>query len=142
MGDLVARNLDSLLRELRIRGWHTSVHLSDIAAIIRKRTRVSAEVAHAGVAAGFLSQEGSVFRLTHKALSDSGKRERQSPRFSTAHRIQQGNRSLRSMMATHSATEEEVLRAFGKGTQAALYFDREWLQQNHTYQRLRAAGEL
>jgi hypothetical protein len=69
-------------------------------------------------------------------------RQRVQPKISMAVRIQQGDRALRALMASHKATEEQVLRTFASGTQGALYFDPCWLKQNATYRRLREAGEL
>lgn len=57
-------------------------------------------------------------------------------------KFEQAERTLRAFMKNYDATEEEVLRLFARGNQASTYFDREWLKQNPTYQRLVADGQL
>jgi hypothetical protein len=69
-------------------------------------------------------------------------RERLQPKLSDAVRLSASERTLRTLMRNHKASEEEVLRVFAKGAQAGVYFDRKWLQLNPTYQRLKAAGDV
>lgn len=69
-------------------------------------------------------------------------RVRAAPKIPASVRLQQGARTLRALMATHRASEEQILRSFASGPQAALYFDQAFLKQNPTFQRLRAAGQI
>lgn len=64
------------------------------------------------------------------------------PKVSRAVRFGQSKRQLASLMKNYNATEEKILKAFAKGRQAFVFFDREWLQTNETYKRLKKAGEL
>jgi hypothetical protein len=155
--DVVNRNLESLLGKLGIRRTPATLTVSDIGVLIGKCDRVSGEVAHAGVSAGWFIRSGTAFGLTpageaeiqrhHSANSESSTRSysaqrRLTPHISVDARLQQGDRSLRVLMNTHSATEEEVLRTFARGAQASSYFDHLWLAQNATYQRLKSEGAV
>jgi hypothetical protein len=62
------------------------------------------------------------------------------PKVSQNKRFELSIRALQSIMKNYSASEEEVLARFAKGATAFSYFDKEWLYQNPTYQRLRESG--
>ena len=49
---------------------------------------------------------------------------------------------LQTLMKNYNASEESILKVFAKGTQATLYFDKDWLNQNKTYQKLKEQGDL
>jgi hypothetical protein len=53
-------------------------------------------------------------------------RVRTAPKISQSVRFTQSARQLASLMKNYEATEEEILKVFAKGKQAALYFDRGW----------------
>ena len=84
------------------------------------------------------------------ALRDAGKvpdrdvrgRVRRAPRVSENARFKHCEKQLQILMQNYGASEEEILRNFATAENAKLYFDREWLRQNPTYQRLKSAGEL
>ena len=69
-------------------------------------------------------------------------RVRTAPRVSRAVRFNTSANQMATLMKNHGATEEEILKVFAKGADALLYFDRDWLRQNQTYQRLKKAKEL
>lgn len=50
-------------------------------------------------------------------------------------------RSLHDMKRAYKKTEEEIFRCF-RGESLVLFFDRIWLNQNETYKRLKAVGEI
>ena len=67
---------------------------------------------------------------------------RTSPKIPVAVLLQHGDRTLKRLMEVHNATEEQILLTFAKGSSAQHYFDRSWLKQNETYQRLRKENRL
>jgi hypothetical protein len=67
---------------------------------------------------------------------------RVAPQISASVRFDLSAQCLRQLMKNYGATEEQILKAFAKGPQAALYFSKEFLDQNPTYQALLAAGEV
>lgn len=70
------------------------------------------------------------------------KREIAAPKIPKNQKFLQCDRTLRTMMKNYDATEEEIFKVFGKDDQAFLYFDREWLQGNPTYIRMKSIGLL
>ena len=54
----------------------------------------------------------------------------------------QSSRQLIVLMRNYDKSEREILKKFGRKSQAKYYFDYEWLKQNRTYQQLKASGEL
>ena len=55
-------------------------------------------------------------------------------------RFAYAQRQLHTLMRNYDCSEEQILRTFC--TKPGAYFDREWLQENPTYRRLLAAGEV
>lgn len=70
------------------------------------------------------------------------RRAASAPKVSVEARMDNSERQLRRFMKNYGESEEEILFRFAAGTAANLYFDREWLRENSTYQRLRAEGKL
>jgi hypothetical protein len=62
------------------------------------------------------------------------------PKVPQNKRFELSKRTLQSIMKNYEASEEEVLARFARGSTAFSYFDKEWLYQNPTYQRLRESG--
>lgn len=67
---------------------------------------------------------------------------RPTPKVSLSARFQNSENQLRRFMKNYNATEEEILCRFATRETANLYFDREWLRENETYQRLLREGRL
>lgn len=67
-------------------------------------------------------------------------RVRKNPIVPKEEKFAQCNYSLKQLMKNYNTSEEEVLKAFAKGSQAALYFDLDWLNQNPTYIKLKSEG--
>jgi hypothetical protein len=61
------------------------------------------------------------------------------PRITVGARFQQSQRTLTTLMRNYNKTEEEILLVFGPGNS---YFDKDWLKQNETYQRLMRDGQV
>ena len=64
------------------------------------------------------------------------------PKISKDVKFASSERQLRTLMKNWNLSEEDVFRKFATGLYVFQYFDREWLRQNATYQRLKAAGEV
>lgn len=67
---------------------------------------------------------------------------RPAPEVSVEARMLQSERQLQRFMKNYGESEEQILCRFARGRSANLYFDREWLLENETYQRLMAEGKL
>jgi hypothetical protein len=67
---------------------------------------------------------------------------RSAPKVTRSVKFSFSERQMQQFMKNYGASEEQILKTFAKGKQANLYFDREWLLQNPTYQRLKTTGEV
>jgi hypothetical protein len=88
-----------------------------------------------------LNKSNTPFKVTYDK-NQNKKVHFETEQISKSIRFTQSDFQLRSLMKNYQTTDEAVLRVFAKGAQASLYFDREWLEENQTYQRLKNAGEI
>lgn len=94
------------------------------------------------VASGIVSASANILGKQREIVDTTTARGRAAVKVPQSTKFQHSEHQLRTLMKNFEADEEQVLRTFAKGATASVYFDRGWLQQNSTYQRLVAAGEI
>lgn len=94
------------------------------------------------VAAGTVDANKNILGKQREIVDTTTPRGRAAVKVPQSTKFQHSEHQLRTLMKNFEADEEQVLRTFAKGATASVYFDRQWLQQNPTYQRLVEAGEL
>jgi hypothetical protein len=67
---------------------------------------------------------------------------RPAPKVSLSVRFQNSERQLRRLMKNYGESEEKILCRFASKRTSYTYFDREWLRENPTYQRLLQEGRI
>lgn len=94
------------------------------------------------VTAGTVNANKNILGKQREIVDTTTPRGRAAVKVPQSTKFQHSEHQLRTLMKNFEADEEQVLRTFAKGATASVYFDRVWLQQNPTYQRLVAAGEI
>jgi exonuclease V gamma subunit len=96
------------------------------------------------VASGTVDPERAIQSKTREVVDTTTARGRSTARTKVdpALKAQHSEAQLRSLMKNYAMSEEDIFRTFAKGANAYVYFDRKWMLDHPTYQRLRAAGEL
>lgn len=94
------------------------------------------------IAAGTVTAGGNILGKQRQIVDTTTSRGRAAVKVDSSVKFRHSEQQLRALMRNYDVDEEQALRTFAKGATAYVYFDRDWLKQNQTYQRLVAAGEI
>jgi hypothetical protein len=96
----------------------------------------------AAIANGTVDARTPVIGKQREIVDTTTARGRAASRVDSDTKFRHSEQQLRTLMKNFGVDEEQAIRTFAKGATASVYFDRDWLKQNTTYQRLVAAGEI